>query len=30
RGVAKIGNSVRWPNGIMPYEFAAGYSMYFL
>ncbi|CAF4074267.1 unnamed protein product, partial [Rotaria sordida] len=26
RGVAKIGNSVRWPNGIMPYEFAAGYT----
>ncbi|CAF4401542.1 unnamed protein product, partial [Rotaria sp. Silwood2] len=25
-GVAKIGTSVRWPNGIVPYEFATGYT----
>ncbi|CAF3268059.1 unnamed protein product, partial [Rotaria sp. Silwood2] len=25
RGVPMIGNSVRWPNGIVPYEFATGY-----
>ncbi|CAF1351989.1 unnamed protein product [Rotaria sordida] len=26
RGVVKIGTSVRWPNGIVPYEFATGYT----
>ncbi|CAF3379468.1 unnamed protein product, partial [Rotaria sp. Silwood2] len=26
RGVPRIGNSVRWPNGIVPYEFATGYT----
>ncbi|CAF4757019.1 unnamed protein product [Rotaria sp. Silwood1] len=26
RGVARIGTSVRWPNGIVPYVFASGYT----
>ncbi|CAF4985960.1 unnamed protein product, partial [Rotaria sp. Silwood1] len=26
RGVAKLGTSVRWPNGIVPYIFATGYT----
>ncbi|CAF3646822.1 unnamed protein product [Rotaria sp. Silwood1] len=28
RGVARSGDDVRWPNGIVPYEIAQGYRFY--